>query len=485
MASANEFGASVWKQANSWLEIGKKKFMEVHDAVADQQWPGARGSWARPEQRTEYTSSPSQRFRDYGASSSSDDDDDRYVSANRRGRQPVQHVEAPTRASPRLHTEPEAVRDSRSRRADAADLLGGMTGGLGIAREAPVPPAKPQHLRPQPTQQAAAKAAVPAVPGNALAACNAAKATANEQFKLGQFGAAVAGYTQAMAQVTSHSEQHPLLILLLNNRALAYTRNGEAKMALADCSQALALCAVYQANGTIELGGAGRVDVADQRAKALQRRAEAHEAGERYQEALADWKELREAARDGRVRQQAVHGVQRCERALGGGGSQPAKARAAAAAAPATADDIASVFASISMASIKGGGTNILNRQTESSAAVAEMRRKEQERLAEDDLRLALTDQVDADLTRWKAGKQHNLRALLSSVHTVLPAFPPIGMHEVLEAAKVKRAYMRTIARLHPDKLDKAADVRTRMVSANVFSALNEAWDAFKAQESM
>ncbi|KAJ1719266.1 auxilin-like clathrin-binding protein required for normal clathrin function, partial [Coemansia biformis] len=145
--------------------------------------------------------------------------------------------------------------------------------------------------------------------------------------------------------------------------------------------------------------------------------------------------------------------------------------------------DIASVFASISLAKVKGGGTNILNQQTESSAAVAEMRRKEQAKQVEDDQRLAIVDQVDAELARWKAGKEQNLRALLSSVHMLLPAFPPIGMHEVIESAKVKRVYMRTIAKLHPDKLSKETDIRTKMVSASVFSSLNEAWDAFKAQE--
>ncbi|KAJ2340955.1 auxilin-like clathrin-binding protein required for normal clathrin function, partial [Coemansia sp. RSA 2671] len=63
--------------------------------------------------------------------------------------------------------------------------------------------------------------------------------------------------------------------------------------------------------------------------------------------------------------------------------------------------------------------------------------------------------------------------------------FTPIGMHEILEPARVKRAYMRAIARLHPDKLAKDVDLRTRMISSSVFTALNEAWDAFKAQENI
>ncbi|KAJ1725911.1 auxilin-like clathrin-binding protein required for normal clathrin function, partial [Coemansia biformis] len=183
LASANEIGASVWKQANSWFETGKKKFMEMQETVTEQHWPVARadGGWSRPGRDAEYMSASSQRRRNYDTSS--DDDDDHYP-----------------------------------------------------ARKSPV------------------EAAVPSVPGHLLVMCNTAKADANEKFKLGQFGDAIAGYTQAIAQVSQHSAQHPLLILLYNNRALAYTRNGEARMALTDCSQALQLCTAYQANGTIDLG---------------------------------------------------------------------------------------------------------------------------------------------------------------------------------------------------------------------------------------
>ncbi|KAJ1756717.1 auxilin-like clathrin-binding protein required for normal clathrin function [Coemansia sp. RSA 1824] len=113
------------------------------------------------------------------------------------------------------------------------------------------------------------------------------------------------------------------------------------------------------------------------------------------------------------------------------------------------------------------------------------MRLKEQARRTEDDQRLAMHDQVDAQLRQWKDGKQQNLRALLSSVHLLLPTFTPIGIHEIIEASKVKRAYMRTIAKLHPDKLAKGVDLRTSMVSSSVFTVLNEAWDAFKAQEGV
>ncbi|KAJ2812990.1 auxilin-like clathrin-binding protein required for normal clathrin function [Coemansia sp. 'formosensis'] len=58
-------------------------------------------------------------------------------------------------------------------------------------------------------------------------------------------------------------------------------------------------------------------------------------------------------------------------------------------------------------------------------------------------------------------------------------------MHEILEPNKVKRAYMRAISKLHPDKLSQNIDLRTKMISSSVFSSLNEAWDAFKVQENI
>ncbi|KAJ2012000.1 auxilin-like clathrin-binding protein required for normal clathrin function, partial [Coemansia sp. S85] len=147
-------------------------------------------------------------------------------------------------------------------------------------------------------------------------------------------------------------------------------------------------------------------------------------------------------------------------------------------------EDLASVFASISLNAVKSGQTSA-NMQTENSVAVAELRKKDQAKRDEEDQRLELMEQVEAELRRWRDGKQQNIRALLSSLHTLLPEFAPIGMHDILEPARVKRAYMRAIARLHPDKLAKDVDLRTKMISSSVFTALNEAWDAFKAQENI
>ncbi|KAJ2807672.1 auxilin-like clathrin-binding protein required for normal clathrin function [Coemansia guatemalensis] len=487
LASANELGTNIWNQANSWFAMGKKKFMEVQESIGDSRpGKGSNGGWARPDYEAEYMGTPSRRYRDDSSSS----EEDTYVSANRRGKAATKLPQSDSRATSALRS--SSVRSAYSARPSpsTADSIIDTGDEFGAISKTPV--LGPQQSRAPSqgsgsisvTQKPSPKPAeVAVVPEQALVSSNAAKTAANEKFKLGQFGEAIAGYTQAISHVDQHSGQHPLLILLYNNRALAYVRDGEASKAVVDCSQALQLCLKYQANGTIDFGSSGRVSVTDQRAKALQRRAEAYETSERYNEGLSDWKDLREAARDANSRTQAVRGIQRCEKVLGI--NQPTKKPVKPQVSENNPEDIADLFASISMGKIKGGGTNILNQHTENSPAVAEMRRKEQDQRVEDDKRLVILDQVEGELSRWRDGKQQNLRALLSSVHTLLPEFPPIGMHEIIEAKKVKRVYMRTIARLHPDKLGKDTDLRTRMVSSSAFSSLNEAWDAFKTQEGV
>ncbi|KAJ2159245.1 auxilin-like clathrin-binding protein required for normal clathrin function [Coemansia sp. RSA 552] len=507
LASANELGTNVWKQANSWFAMGKKKFMEIQETVSEQRWPNKGGSsW----NEADYL--PTER-RYPGDDSSSSDDYDDYVPPSRRQYQdrpagPPMQARPPMQAGPPMQARPPMQAEAEPRYAQdmlqsssIADPIIDMGGKFDSGPPTSSPALSQQARPPKPSRAGASQspgirgisaarqtppAAIPVVPEHILAASNSAKANANQKFKLGQFGEAIEGYSAALTQVVQHSAgEHPLLILLYNNRALAYSRNGEPRSAHSDCTLALQLCDRYQANGSIDLAGGGQVNVADQRAKSLQRRGEAYEASEHYEGALTDWKALREAARDASMRQQAGRGIQRCERALGINQSVGKKAPLAAAATQEASADIADVFAAISLSKIKEGGSNILTQHTENSPAVAKMRRSEQAKQQEDDERLRIVDQVEAQLRQWKDGKQSNLRALLSTVHTVLPSFKPVGMHEVIQPNKVKRVYMRTIARLHPDKLSKDVDLRTKMVSSSVFTALNEAWDAFKAQEGV
>ncbi|KIJ14744.1 hypothetical protein PAXINDRAFT_12572 [Paxillus involutus ATCC 200175] len=121
-----------------------------------------------------------------------------------------------------------------------------------------------------------------------------------------------------------------------------------------------------------------------------------------------------------------------------------------------------------------------------SSAALAALRASHDTQASEEALRLTHKDAVDARLASWRAGKEANVRALLTTLDSVLwpeLGWKRVGMAEVVGAGQVKGAYVRAIARVHPDKLNaNNTTVEQRMIANGVFGALNEAWNAFQQQ---
>lgn len=88
----------------------------------------------------------------------------------------------------------------------------------------------------------------------------------------------------------------------------------------------------------------------------------------------------------------------------------------------------------------------------------------------------------------WKNGKESNLRALLSSLETILwPSlgWKKIGLGELIQPNQVKIRYMKAVAKLHPDKLSKDTGIEEQMIAAAVFSILNDGWEVFKTQNNL
>lgn len=58
---------------------------------------------------------------------------------------------------------------------------------------------------------------------------------------------------------------------------------------------------------------------------------------------------------------------------------------------------------------------------------------------------------------QWVDGKERNIRALISSLHTVLwdgeERWKPLGMHEIVEPPQVKKWYRKACLTVHPDKV--------------------------------
>ncbi|XP_049645655.1 cyclin-G-associated kinase isoform X3 [Suncus etruscus] len=107
---------------------------------------------------------------------------------------------------------------------------------------------------------------------------------------------------------------------------------------------------------------------------------------------------------------------------------------------------------------------------------IAEMRKQEQAKDM-DPLKMKLLD--------WTEGKERNIRALLSTLHTVLwegeSRWTPVGMADLVTPAQVKKQYRKAVLVVHPDKATgQPFEQHARMI----FMELNDAWAEFESQGS-
>ncbi|XP_016051333.1 PREDICTED: cyclin-G-associated kinase isoform X3 [Miniopterus natalensis] len=105
---------------------------------------------------------------------------------------------------------------------------------------------------------------------------------------------------------------------------------------------------------------------------------------------------------------------------------------------------------------------------------IAEMRRQDQARDT-DPLKLKLLD--------WTEGKERNIRALLSTLHTVLwdgeSRWTPVGMADLVTPEQVKKQYRRAVLVVHPDKATgRPHEQQARLI----FMELSDAWSEFESQ---
>ncbi|KAJ1981921.1 auxilin-like clathrin-binding protein required for normal clathrin function [Dimargaris xerosporica] len=258
--------------------------------------------------------------------------------------------------------------------------------------------------------------------------------------------------------------------------------------------------------------------VLDQRLKALQRKANALEATEKLRPALATYTELQHELslpiysllppRDvslGRIGTQVQESVHRISKLLAVGDRPapaaartpaPAPSRPAAATSPQPPADrnpfrtVNDVFQSRPASAASSPATGAINAEA-SSARVQELRAQERQRQEEDRQRHLLKDSVDARIMRWKQGNETNLRTLLITLDTVLwadLAWTKVNLPDLISNAKVKRVYLQAIGKIHPDKLKPStmvSAVEQQMLANSIFSTLNDAWFAFKAQNNM
>ncbi|KAL3851507.1 hypothetical protein ACJIZ3_013389 [Penstemon smallii] len=94
---------------------------------------------------------------------------------------------------------------------------------------------------------------------------------------------------------------------------------------------------------------------------------------------------------------------------------------------------------------------------------------------------------LDEKIRLWSAGKEDNLRLLLSSLHHIVwpsSGWVAIPLTNVIESSQVKKAYQKARLCLHPDKLQqRGATLPQKYIAEKAFSILQEAWAAFISQD--
>ena len=294
---------------------------------------------------------------------------------------------------------------------------------------------------------------IPPISSIALQSSTSHRLAGTAAFKLGSYADATASYSSSLRDLPS---QHPLTIILLTNRALTHLKTGDPKACIADADAAISLIGPSRGvDESIDLSEEGKKDMAPFWGKAMMRRAEALEQLERWNDARGVWKECIEA---GVGRSTSIQGRNRCEKAVGGGAISSQATTAPRRPAPASKKPTPKPAARATSAldDLSGRLSSGVQASASSTEAVTRLRAANAQAERLDDEKFALADAVDERLSRWRKGKETNLRALLGSLDTVLwegAGWKKVGMSELIVPGRVKVAYMKGIAKVHPDKV--------------------------------
>ncbi|EZF79032.1 hypothetical protein H105_00024 [Trichophyton soudanense CBS 452.61] len=338
------------------------------------------------------------------------------------------------------------------------------------ARPATTSPARPSRTS-TPVRPKAPPRTVPQISPASLASIHSHRQKGSEAYKRGDYAVAHASYSSSISLIPN---DHPIVIILLTNRALTCLKTGEPKSAISDADRALSIIGPSKGDSeTIDLGnGEPPKDMREFFGKALMRKAEALEQLEKWKDASAVWREAIESGHGGNT---SIQGRNRCEKAVSIGPNGASSTPSKPVSAPSRPKQAPRPAAPKSVS-------------TKPAEAVSRLRAANEAADRIDNEKFDLADAVEAKLAAWKGGKQDNLRALLASLDTVLwpeAGWKKISMAELILPNKVKIQYMKGIAKVHPDKISVNATTEQKMISGAVFSTLNEAWDKFKSENNL
>ncbi|EHY55133.1 auxilin-like clathrin-binding protein required for normal clathrin function [Exophiala dermatitidis] len=374
-----------------------------------------------------------------------------------------------------------------------ADLLNGSTTANPDRQRQQAAASSNVHARPHPQPARGVETTVrppppprkiPPVSELSLKASHSHRVKGNEHFKRGDYSSAHQSYATSISHLP---DTHPLVIVLLTNRALTALRIGEPKAAIENADRAIAV--IGPSKGESEMIDFGTGDspkpMREYYGKALMRKAEALEQMEKWAEAAVVWREAVEGGHGGAT---SIQGRIRAEKAANPEAAAAAASKAKPVRSAVEAGTATNARKPAQTTGRRGPVPITTATTTTPAAAVARLRAANIAAEKADDEKFRLAELVDARVQAWKGGKADNLRALLGSLENVLwegSGWKKISMADLVLPAKVKVQYMKGIAKVHPDKIPIDATTEQRMIAGAVFSTLNEAWDKFKAENGL
>ncbi|KAF5457889.1 hypothetical protein F2P56_021963 [Juglans regia] len=125
--------------------------------------------------------------------------------------------------------------------------------------------------------------------------------------------------------------------------------------------------------------------------------------------------------------------------------------------------------------------------QERAAKALAEKNQRDLQTQRDQAERHRIAETLDVEIKRWAAGKEGNLRALLSTLQYVLwpeCGWQPVSLTDMITAPAVKKVYRKATLSIHPDKVQqKGATLQQKYVAEKVFDLLKEAWNKFNSEE--
>ncbi|XP_044981204.1 auxilin-related protein 2-like isoform X1 [Hordeum vulgare subsp. vulgare] len=119
--------------------------------------------------------------------------------------------------------------------------------------------------------------------------------------------------------------------------------------------------------------------------------------------------------------------------------------------------------------------------------ALAEKNERDMQVQREQAERDRIGDSLDFEIKRWAAGKEGNLRALLSTLQYILwpeCGWQAVSLTDLITGASVKKQYRKATLCIHPDKVQqKGATLQQKYIAEMVFDMLKEAWNKFNSEE--